>query len=199
MRRRHWRGLICDSIARQAVCLVVSGICLFTGSLAAADNELPAAEGVRRYADLVHQHPQNASYQNALGYYYYRAGNLQEAEVHYLRAIQLDDSFATAHNNLGVLSLHQGKPEQAETHFRQAIKLDSHYTKAQYNLAVALFRQKRYTEAASAYFKAREMDRDYVSRRDDQDKMKRALSEAAREGLRTEELKRMMQRFAPSY
>ena len=161
--------------------------------------ELSAKQGIARYEKLVRNQPRKAPYQNALGYYYLKAGNFQEAETHFLEAIQLDDSYATAHNNLGALYLRQQRPKQAEYQFRQALKLNPHYGKAQYNLAVALFRQKRYGKAAQAYLKARELDSDYVERRDNREKLKQALEQVAQDDTPTQELRRMKQWFAPSY
>ncbi len=169
----------------------------------AKDAEVSPARGIDRYQKLVQQHPQKASYQNALGYYYLKAGNLEEAETHFLKAIELDDSYPIAHNNLGVLYLQQGRPELAEKEFRQAVRLNPDYSKAQYNLAVALFRQQRYGEAATAYLKAREMDSDYVDRRDNREKtpekIKKALEQVAKDNRSTDELKRLRQWFAPYY
>lgn len=192
---------------RQALCGLFGILFFFMfisgGLLFAKDAEVSTAKGIARYKKLVQQHPQKASYHNALGYYYMKAGNLEEAEIHFLKAIELDGSYPIAHNNLGVLYLQQGQPEQGEKEFRQAIRLNPSYTKAQYNLAVALFRQRSYAKAAKAYLKAREMDSDYVDRRDNrektQEKIKQALEQVAKEDESTKKMKRMRQWFAPHY
>ena len=193
---RRWCTL---QVNRFAFCIVLLVTCFITMPLWGADRELPPQEGIKRYANLVRRYPHNSSYHNALGYYHYKTGNFGEAESHYLKAIELDGSYAIAHNNLGVLYLHQKDLEQAETHFREAVKLNPGYVKAQYNLAIALYRQRRYTEAAKAYLKAREQDSDYVNGRDDPEKMKQALVEATKDSKTKRKLKRMMDSFAPSY
>lgn len=192
---------------RNALCgllgMLILLISFVAGPLLAKDAEVSPARGIDRYKKLVRQHPQKASYQNTLGYYYLKAGKLEEAETHFLRAIELDGSYPIAHNNLGVLYLQQGRPEQAEKEFRQAVKLNPRYSKAQYNLAVALFRQRLYAKAAKAYLEAREMDSDYVDRRDNREntneKIKQALEQVAKDDKSTQELKRMRQWFAPHY
>jgi tetratricopeptide (TPR) repeat protein len=167
------RPPLCISIYGLLVALI---LCLTGVSL--ADNvELSPAEGVERYKDLVRLHPQNAAYQNTLGYYHLRASQLQDAEARFRKAIQLDQSHAIAHNNLGVVYLNQGRPEKAEIQFREAVNINTHYSKAQYNLAVALFRQNLYAEAAAAYLKAKRMDSKYVEQRDNKEKMKKALDQ----------------------
>lgn len=171
--------------------------------LLAKDGELSSAQGIQRYKKLVQTHPEEAPYWNALGYYYLKSGDLQEAEAHFLKAIELDGTYPIPHNNLGVVYLKQELCERAEQEFRQAVRLDPHYCKAQYNLAVALFHQKRYTDAGKAYLKARELDRDYVERRNNRENMKKKIEKALEkvdgDDQSTQEIKRMRQWFAPSY
>ena len=175
----------------------------FAGSLLAKDVEVSPSEGIHHYEKLVTRYPQKASYRNTLGYYYLKEGSYQKAEVCFLKALELDSSYATAHNNLGVVYLHRERPRKAEKEFRLAIKWNPNYCKAQYNLAVALFRQGRYTEAAKAYLEAREMDRVYVERRDSgermQEEMQQALKRVGEDDGSTRKLKRLKQWFAPYY
>jgi Flp pilus assembly protein TadD len=179
--------------------LVVVLIFIMPVLLLAGTAELSPEEGIEHYKELVRLHPNEASSQNTLGYYYFKSGKLEEAETHLLKAIQLDDSRATAHNNLGVVCLHQGRPEQAEEHFRQAVKLKPLYSKAQYNLAVALFRQRRYTEAARAYLRARELDKEYVEQRDNLEKLKQVLEQVSQDEAVKEDLERLKRWIAPTY
>ena len=145
--RCELRNNISLGARRYALC------CLFTiliflsalvaGPLLTRGAERSLTDGIDRYKRLVKLHPHKANYWNALGYYYLKAGNLQEAENHFLTAIKIDNSYPTPHNNLGVVYLQQDRPEQAEKEFLQAVRLNPQYSKAQYNLAVALFHQKR--------------------------------------------------------
>ena len=173
------------------------------GPLSAKDAEVSPTEGIHHYEQLVSRYPQKASYRNTLGYYYLKEGKYQKAEVCFLKALELDSSYAIAHNNLGVVYLHQERPGKAEKEFRLAIKWNPSYSKAQYNLAVALFRQGRYTEAAKAYLKAREMGRGYVERRDSgeriQEEIQQALKRVGEDDGSTRKLKRLKQWFAPYY
>jgi tetratricopeptide (TPR) repeat protein len=188
---------------RSVISTLILLIFFLAGPVLVKGAELSPAKGIERYKKLVKRHPQKASYHNALGYYYLKAENYEEAETSFLKAIEIDNSYATPHNNLGILYLRQRRPEQAEKEFRQALELNSRYTKAQYNLAVALFHQKRYGEAAKAYLKARELDSAYVDRRDWQEnrkeKIKQALEQAAEDDKSNEKLNRMKQWFAPYY
>jgi len=163
----------------------------------AAVTELSPADGIGRYEQLVRLYPDSASYYNALGYYQFKAGYLEEAEASYLRALGIDRCYALAHNNIGIVYLHQRKPEQAEAHFRQALAISPVYVKAQYNLAVALFRQRRYIDAVQAYLAARKQDWAYVQGRDDPEKMEAAVAEADKDPETKLELERIRQEYMP--
>jgi len=162
----------------------------------AAVTELSSADGIRRYTQLVRLYPQSAPYYNALGYYQFKAGQLKEAETSYLRALDIDRSYAVAHNNIGIVYLHQRQPEQAEAHFRQALAISPAYVKAQYNLAVALFRQRRYIDAVKAYLGARKQDWTYVHDRDDPKKMRAAFDEANQDPETRLELERIRREYS---
>ena len=188
---------------RRNIAILILLISLVALPLLVRGGELSSAEGIDYYRKQVELEPQKASHWNALGYYYLKSGNLQEAEAHLLKAVETDAFYPTPHNNLGVVYLKQDRPEKAEEEFRQAVKLKPDYSKAQYNLAVALFHQRRYLDAAKAYSKARELDSDYVERRDNREKTKakieKALEQVAGDDKSTKELQRMRQWFAPHY
>ena len=188
---------------RKCIAILIVLSFFAAGPVLAKDAEVSSEKGIRRYKKLVTLHPHKAAYWNALGYYYLKAGNLPEAEIHFRTAIDIDNSFPTPHNNLGVVYLKQNRPEQAEKEFLQAVRLNPQYSKAQYNLAVALFQQKRYADAAKAYFKARDLDKEYVNRRDNSEqtrkKLQAALEQAAEDEESSKELKRMQKWLAPNY
>jgi Flp pilus assembly protein TadD len=188
---------------RKSIAILILLSSFVSGPLLARGAERSLTDGIQRYKKLVKLHPHKAAYWNALGYYYLKAGNLHEAEIHFLTAIDIDNSYPTPHNNLGVVYLKQNRPEQAEKEFLQAVKLNPQYSKAQYNVAVALFHQKRYADAAKAYFKARDLDKEYVNRRDNSEhtrkKLQAALEQAAEDEESSKELKRMQKWLAPNY
>jgi Flp pilus assembly protein TadD len=171
--------------------------------LLAKDAEVVSVDNIHRYKKLVELYPCKASYWNTLGYYYLKSGELELAETHFLRAVEMDASYPLAHNNLGVVYLKQGQAEQAAKEFRQAIRLNPQYCKAQYNLAVALFHQRRFVEAAKAYLQARQIDSKYVDARNNGENIKKKIEEALKQTGEDEEsaqeLERMKKWFAPPY
>jgi sulfatase maturation enzyme AslB (radical SAM superfamily) len=52
------------------------------------------------------------------------SGNIDDARAAFLRSIEQNPEFATAHNNLGLLSYHQGKYEDANRYFAKALQLE---------------------------------------------------------------------------
>jgi len=162
---------------RYALCCLFAILILLSsfvaGPLLARGAERSATEGIERYKKLVKLHPHKATYRNALGYYYLKAGNLQEAEIRFLTAIEIDNSYPTPHNNLGVVYLKQDRPEQAEKEFLQAVSLNP------------------------------QLDREYVNRRDNSEhtrkKLQSALEQAAEDEESSKELKRMQKWLAPNY
>jgi hypothetical protein len=101
-------------MSRRSIAILILLSSFVVGPLLARGAERSSTEGIHRYKKLVKLHPHKATYRNALGYYYLKAGNLQEAEIHFLTAIEIDNSYPTPHNNLGVVYLKQDRPEQAE-------------------------------------------------------------------------------------
>jgi tetratricopeptide (TPR) repeat protein len=186
-------------IWRPAVAALILAVLVGMEPAVSRSADLLPAKGIQRYEELIRRHPDKACYENALGYYHLKAGHLQQAERHLLRAIELEPSYATAHNNLGIIYLRQDKPERAVACFQEAVELDPQYAKARYNLAVALFEEKRYSRALKVYLQARNMDRAYVERRDNRDKLQEALEEMIREGKGSEQFQRMTESLAPSY
>jgi tetratricopeptide (TPR) repeat protein len=75
------------------------------------------------------------------------SGRLEEALVHYRRAVALEPTYAPAHNNMGTALRALGWLEQSAGAYRQAIEATADYPDAHYNLANALMDLRRADEA----------------------------------------------------
>lgn len=92
---------------------------------------------------------------NNLGYYYLTVGKadngrwyyrLEEAEIVFKRAIEIDENSSKSYSALGIVYLTQRNFEAAEKAFKSALTIIK--SKANYNnLGVALFEQNKYEEA----------------------------------------------------
>ena len=99
---------------------------------------------------------------NQLGILLYKAKRLQEAELAFLRALELHPDFADAYNNLGNLLQETKRLSEAEAAFRHAIELNSDYAEAHNNLGHLLYMTKRLVEAEVVFRYALELKPDFA-------------------------------------
>lgn len=141
-------------------------------------DQLPEEEQLFAYRMLVDKNPQNARFQNSLGFCYYRMEDYDMAEEHYTTALTLDPAYSAVYNNLGVVYLKKGQYDESKHYFEKALQYNSHNVKAMYNLGVTHFREGNYFKALRCYLKAKRMDANYVKERGDEEKVKKEVGEA---------------------
>src|SRR4029079_13379945 len=84
-----------------------------------------------------------------LGLYYQRAGDFEQALMHYRAALQRDEMNVEAHNNLGHLYLGRGLAYEAAREFQRVIAIEPRYVTARVNLSAALYALGRFDAAAA--------------------------------------------------
>lgn len=84
-----------------------------------------------------------------LALYYQRAGDFEQALVHYQAVIGRDPLNVEAHNNLGRLYLDKGLFDDAIREFQRVTAIDPQYGRARTNLAATYFKQARYDLSAA--------------------------------------------------
>jgi protein O-mannosyl-transferase len=67
-----------------------------------------------------------------------RQGDIQQAIVHFQKAVFLSPDSAVAHNNLALAHSQLNQPQQAKVHFQKAVQLDPNLAAAHFNLAAIL-------------------------------------------------------------
>jgi len=82
----------------------------------------------------------------------------EEAEGHYLKALELRPDHILAHINLGLHYIHHGRAEEGLALVRKGVALDSHRAMSHRWLAAALFQLGRATEAVAAISRAVELE-----------------------------------------
>ena len=152
---------------------------------------LSQEEQLIAYQMLVKDDPQNPRLQNSLGFCYYRMGDYDSAEQHYVRALALDPTYSVAYNNLGVTYLKNDKSDISKHYFEKAIRYDAHNVKAMYNLGVAYFKKGDYFKSLRCYLKAKKMDVAYVKERGDNEKAKKEVEEALNKDPENKTLKKV--------
>lgn len=97
-----------------------------------------------------------------IGYQQYCQGNYEQAEIHYVKAIQQQADSATLHYNLGAVFYKLRKYTEAEQEYKKALELQKQLVKydtkirtnTYYNLGNAYFKQQRFTNAIITYERA---------------------------------------------
>ena len=83
-----------------------------------------------------------------LGNMYRSLGEVRQAEVHYLRAIRIDDAFLPAKINLAMLYNQEGDNAKAENLFREVLAANPEFHEAAYSLGLLLAENRDYEGAA---------------------------------------------------
>ena len=92
--------------------------------------------------------------QNNLGHLLDSLGRMDEAIVHYEKALVIKPTYAEAHNNLGNTLHKLGRSEEAFVHYREALAINPNYAEAHDNLGIALAALGEYEEAITCHEKA---------------------------------------------
>jgi tetratricopeptide (TPR) repeat protein len=90
----------------------------------------------------------------ALGNALFQKGSVDEAIVHYQKALQINPDFAGAHNNLGSALLKKGSVDEAIAHYQRALQITPGYAEAHNSLGNALLQKGEVDEAIAQYQKA---------------------------------------------
>jgi Flp pilus assembly protein TadD len=91
---------------------------------------------------------------NNLGYALLQPGRVDEAMVHFRRALRLDPDFAAAHYNLGLALFKSGQLDAAIAEYQTALRLVPDQADVYNNLGTALLQSGRLEEAIAQYEKA---------------------------------------------
>ncbi|HEY4186277.1 MAG TPA: tetratricopeptide repeat protein, partial [Polyangia bacterium] len=97
--------------------------------------------------------PDNFMAHTNLGNALDRAGELDEAAVHYEEAVRLNPTYPEALNNLGTLKARRGNMADAEALFRRALAVRPDMLLARYNLGLAASRFGRNLEATTEWLR----------------------------------------------
>jgi len=93
-----------------------------------------------------------------LALYYQRAGDFEQALLHYKAAIQRDEMNVEAHNNLGSLYLGRNLLDESAREFQRVLAIDPRYLPAHVNLSATLYKLGRFDAAAAQAREALRID-----------------------------------------
>jgi tetratricopeptide (TPR) repeat protein len=89
-----------------------------------------------------------------LGALLFREGQVNEAIVHFRKAVEIDAEQAEPQANLGNALLQKGEVDEAIAQYFNALRIKPNYAEVHYNLGNALLRNNRTDEAIDQYEKA---------------------------------------------
>jgi len=89
-------------------------------------------------------------------------GKLDEAILHYSKALQIDPRYDRVYNHFAIAMARKGNIKEAIVLLRQGLKIDPNHARAHYNLANLLFSQGKLDEAVSHYIKALRINPEYA-------------------------------------
>ena len=172
-------------------CLIPLSVNAQGGGILQVIDQLPEGEQLIAYRMLVDKDPQNARFQNSLGFCYYRMEDYDMAEQHYSKALTLEPTYSTAYNNLGVIYLKKEQYDVSRHYFKKALHYNPYNVKAMYNLGITYFRKGNYFKALRCYSKVKKMDENYVKERDNIERMREEVDEALRRDSGNQVLKKV--------
>ena len=108
----------------------------------AAINEQRWPDAIRLLRAHVSQFDRDADGHNWLGYSYRKAGRLNEAFVHYKRALAIDRSHLGAHEYIGEAYLMANQPDEARKHLQRLAELCGVQCEQYKDLAAAIDRSR---------------------------------------------------------
>jgi len=106
---------------------------------------------VTLYSDIVAKSPNKARPHNNLGDALKKAGRIEEAVPHFLRALEFQPGYPDALNNLATVYNSSGRREEALQLLSQALSLDPGHLQARSNLAITFYEQGMLSEASQQY------------------------------------------------
>jgi len=117
--------------------------------------------GVTLFTHNINVNTNNSLAHNELGIALVQQGELDEAVLHYSKALQIDPNYINAHHNLGYAFYRQKNYKDAIYHYNEALRLNPNYAKAHNNLGTALLSQGNYKDAIYHFYETLRIDPKY--------------------------------------
>jgi tetratricopeptide (TPR) repeat protein len=99
---------------------------------------------------------------NNLGTALLQMGRVDEAAIHFQKALEVQPQYAEARNNLGNVFFQKGRVDEAVADYQRALEINPKLPLARYNLGVAFLQKGRVSEAAGHFQGALQIEPDFV-------------------------------------
>jgi hypothetical protein len=114
------------------------------------------------WQNAVDTSPSNAFNHNNLGAMYYLAGNHEQAELYFRKALKINPYEPLANSNTGLVCMNSKRPAEAEKYYLEEIRINPSYDHAYYNLGLLYFNNSRPGEAVVQWEKTLEVNPYYI-------------------------------------
>jgi tetratricopeptide (TPR) repeat protein len=111
---------------------------------------------------IIERNPTAWMAHNNLGAFLLRAGKVDEAIVHFRKALEIKADHVEAQANLGNALLQEGELDNAIAEYDKALEIKPDYAEVHYNLGNALLRKGQVDQAIAHYEKALAIKPDYA-------------------------------------
>jgi tetratricopeptide (TPR) repeat protein len=142
--------VIAPATARTVGVCLVAAASVALGSRTYLRNEDYRSD-LRMWQDAAAKAPHNYRAHNNAGNRLFERGRLDEATVHFQKALVLNPASAEAHHSLGKVLAQQQRIDEAIVHYRIALNLNPKYAEAHGNLGNALVAQGKVEEAIAQF------------------------------------------------
>ena len=105
------------------------------------------SSAIKLYSSSLSAFPNSSRLHNNLGLALWEDKRLEDAELHFRKALSIDPQNFYAHQNLGLLLAHNHRFFEAEAHFREALRFEATKDKALSSMCILLVQMGRYQEA----------------------------------------------------
>ena len=141
-----------------AVCiLIVTSLALLTAAQSRTYRDPETC-----FRDVLSKNPESATAHNNLANVFRQRGALDEAIIHYRRAIELEPNYEFGRYNLGATLVQKGDTASAIPLLRVALETDPNNPKAYYSLGTALAQSGRSDEAVICYNRALQIQPEFL-------------------------------------
>ncbi|MDD5234270.1 MAG: tetratricopeptide repeat protein, partial [Syntrophales bacterium] len=119
------------------------------------------SDSVRLFENSISATGDTPTAHHGLGDYNLRKKDLEKAEFHYRRAVQLNPDLPRARNNLAIVLMLKDRDGEAGIHIREALRIDPGLARAHNTYGTLLAKSGRIQEAAEEFAKAVKLDPEY--------------------------------------
>jgi tetratricopeptide (TPR) repeat protein len=137
---------------------IVCGVSLFLLAMRTWQQSAAYADIETLWRSIIAENPESWMAHDNLGIRLAQSGRLDEAFVHYHKALELNPSHAETYYNLGNALVRARRPDEAIAQYNKALDLEPRISGAHANLADILLRRGQTEEAITHFEKSLERD-----------------------------------------